>query len=1010
MKRKLILIMAVVLTTLTTWSLRAGVNPAIVEVDLDIDYLAADDPQEWTPGGFVCVEGRRKITLQKVQPADWGTTAGDSYKRVRLSWGSTNIAIYSAATGGVAVVSGTDYANADLPKDFWVEGVTVSATAGTSSTPGPETILAQAIPDGMYDRVAFTVYHVDSITVMPKGAPEGWTPPEPVTIGAGAIHSPAHQADVTIQVLPAVAGIPVDVRLIRGLSHEPGKEAELDMGTQIATGGGEAVTVLTGAGGTIGGDLTSSDVGDMDCTIQVCATEKEVRFTWDEYPEQDEWTLEPDYLPVLGVLTNHLVLRHHRDPATCDPTNYTPWAPFNDHDIRFFVEKVEYWDAEGNLCETNNTAEAPADLSAWATFPTNPVTTDADGCVTELLTILTNANLCSVTVVAYNWSVFNEVSQQAAPSAQRDPRIDQFRLAGYTTSEGCRPFLAYASGEVPVCRNTEDTENAFNIDSAPGGRLAIYLGLESANANDWAFEIRTNTTTGASGPVEWSEPVPPDVAKIVLTHQDVPGNSLLIAPDNVPNRFNFYRIVVRSFNQYSVKVHYKGKYKFGFMFNAVKARVDAPYPISVTTNMQNYALFPLTIPHTNSAFPPVSVVVTGRVAATLYQTGAFRDHIQHPIEEIKTSSGTGFELSTVANEPVCFGLKGVSEGDDILKVQFKINARHFVRRIGDIYPPNEQRTNYVMNTRTFIHTSALAGSFTNLHLVCPNMHIVSPKGTLPPEGEDGAEGYSPSICPLLVFDMPGDEEGKCLMACETPQLTGLSSDFVKGLVWNNVEWLNPSVSTVTNVTTDTPSGEPWKTEFRYTTMPTHNNAFGNTNLVLRFKDRPAWKWDQPVQFRFNRTGTNAASRVIEAGTLSTNYVAAGNPNWYVYWQQVANGFSKTDGSWPSGKFGPQAQRMVYSNSLYGTSGTTTNAVGLYDGRPVYDYGSTNYLWSDEIRIFDENKDDIYKYITTIHHENGHRQSDQLPNSQGGWGEGLGYSLEKDEDRDIIHDTWEEPGG
>jgi hypothetical protein len=35
--------------------------------------------------------------------------------------------------------------------------VAVSATAGTSTAQGPETILAQAIPDGMYDRISFTV-------------------------------------------------------------------------------------------------------------------------------------------------------------------------------------------------------------------------------------------------------------------------------------------------------------------------------------------------------------------------------------------------------------------------------------------------------------------------------------------------------------------------------------------------------------------------------------------------------------------------------------------------------------------------------------------------------------------------------------------------------------------------------------------------------------------------------------------------------------------------------------
>jgi len=51
MKRKLILIMTVVLTTLTTlttWSLRAGINPRVVEVDLSIEDVA-DPAAEFTP-------------------------------------------------------------------------------------------------------------------------------------------------------------------------------------------------------------------------------------------------------------------------------------------------------------------------------------------------------------------------------------------------------------------------------------------------------------------------------------------------------------------------------------------------------------------------------------------------------------------------------------------------------------------------------------------------------------------------------------------------------------------------------------------------------------------------------------------------------------------------------------------------------------------------------------------------------------------------------------------------
>jgi hypothetical protein len=468
----------VVLTTLTTWSIRAGVNPHIVEVDLDIDYLAADDPTEWTPGGFVCVEGRRKITLQKVQPADWGTTAGDSTKRVRLSWGSTKIAIYDAATGGNAVISGTDYANANLPTNFWVEGVAVSATAGTSSTPGPETILAQAIPDGMYDRISFTVYQVDSITVMPKNAPEGWTPPVPVTIGAGAIHSSAHQADVTIQVQPTVAGIPIDVSLSGGLSYEPGKAAELTLGTQAATGGCAVVTVLTGTNGTITGELTSSDVNNMECTIHACATETTVVFTWDKYPEQDQWTFEPGYLPVPGVLTNHLVLRHHRDGADSATTNGMPWQPFNGHDIRFFVEKVEYWDADGNLCETNNTATAPADVSAWATFPTNPVTTDANGRVTELLTIVTNANLFSVTLAAYDTSVYREA---ATPPPALLSKLSPSGVRG-----GLKPLAAQE--ESPVAERTKWVPPINIGDSAYKVTLTEIKGMRKKTVGDFSQE------------------------------------------------------------------------------------------------------------------------------------------------------------------------------------------------------------------------------------------------------------------------------------------------------------------------------------------------------------------------------------------------------------------------------------------------------------------------------------------------------------------------------------------
>ncbi|MBM4165031.1 MAG: hypothetical protein FJ222_11420 [Lentisphaerae bacterium] len=988
MKSKLICILA---ATLTTWSLRAGVNPQITDLDLSIagvaDYDEFYEPSPSTtpkgPGGFVCSNGWQMITLKAV--------GVNEPMQTRLNWDSSKIEIWTATNGGTQVLSPTNYSPASsMPTQLWVKGVGVSAygpgkdASGNWTSCGPEHITLEAINNGAdpdtpgtyYDRVAFTVYQVAAITVTPKGVPEDWTPPDPVTIGAGAIRSPAHQADVTIQVLPAVAGIPIDVSLIGGLSHEPGKAAELVMGSLAATGGCAAVTVLTGTNGAISGELTSSDVNNMDCTIRAGATETRVRFTWDEYFEQDAWTFEPGYLPVPGVLTNHLVLRHHRDGAESASTNGMPWKPFNGHDIRFFVEKVEYWDAEGNLCETNNTAEAPADLSAWATFPEEPVTTDADACVTQLLTIVTNANLQSVTLAAYDWSVwvspapaapvaplsgfgFRALAAPAAPLTSSSTRTDHTIVTAGQVAFS--PHIAFQPQEVPLHEEGSST-------SGFGGLLVIYLANLNANSANWTFAIQTNTATG------WSTSVPQAVAKIDQVLTGIPGGVNYIAPNLTPDKFNFYRIIVREPARYQVKIFYQSTVKWTFEFDTVAGKLDfaglnAHDPIILTTNRLNYVLFPLT----NSAMASASLVVTGKVVANL-PNGSPKDI--YTIGHLDAGSKFKFTSMRTPN----FQMSGLSEGDNHVLGKFTIKTKGIRKRINSI-------ANGMMIVITdMAATEARSGSFTNLHLVCPNMHNASPTGTLPPDGENGAR-YSPETSPLFVFDEP-DEIGKCLMACETPRLTGLSSAFVKSLVWNNVEWVHPSVSTVTSVTSETPSGEPWKTEFRYNTMPTHNNDFGNKNLVLRFKDRHTWKWDQPVQFRFARTGTNAASRVIEAGVLSTNYVSAGNPNWYVYWQQVANQFN----------FGPQT-RMSYTNL---TSATTPT-----EGQYLYVLGSP---WVDSIRIYDANKSSVFKFTTTIHHENGHRQSMQLPADKGGWGDNLAYILANDTDRDGIRDSWETAPG
>jgi len=534
--------------------------------------------------------------------------------------------------------------------------------------------------------------------------------------------------------------------------------------------------------------------------------------------------------------------------------------------------------------------------------------------------------------------------------------------------------------------NTADTEKVFDISHAPGGLLVIYLGKDTAS--DYTFEIRMEVEN--SDPRQFSAPVPQNVAKIVYTQTSI-GDDLLITPNCAAtwpayNKFSFYRILVTQYGHYQVTVNYTNSPKWGFNFNSVEPKVHfaAPGPITVTTNRMNYVLFPLT----NSNVSPVRVVVTGSVDATLYQPGR-TPHKPYPIRAIKMSTGNEFEIGSVTNAPASFRMWGLREADDILTGRFKIMSEGNLKKLINIIAPTTSFPNHQMVTMATNAYRSVAGSFTNHHLVCSDMRIVSPTGTPPPEGEYGAEGYSPSIYPLLVFDMPGDEEGKCLMACETPRLAGLSSDFVRGLVWTNVSWIPPSVSTVTNVTFDTPPGEPWKTKFCYNQMPSHNDAFGNKNLVLRFG---SWKWNQPVQFRFARTGTSAAAAALAGGTISSNYVAAGNPNWYVYWQQVANGFSG-DGS---GTFGPQATKMYYNNAIVGDRGQAG------DHMPTAWYPT----WKDEIRMFDTNSANIVACIKTIHHENGHHQSHELPPSQGGFGSEIARTWESDRDGDLINDLWE----
>ena len=172
MKRKLIFIMVV---ALTTWGIRAALNPHITELDLNIDGVVDYDEffepspsiTPKGPGGFVCSNGWKMITLKAVGVND--------PMKTRLNWNSARIEVWTATNGGTQVLSPTNYSPASsMPTQLWVKGVSVSATGPTKDASGnwtncgPEHITLEAINNGAdpttpgtyYDRVAFTVVAV----------------------------------------------------------------------------------------------------------------------------------------------------------------------------------------------------------------------------------------------------------------------------------------------------------------------------------------------------------------------------------------------------------------------------------------------------------------------------------------------------------------------------------------------------------------------------------------------------------------------------------------------------------------------------------------------------------------------------------------------------------------------------------------------------------------------------------------------------------------------------------
>jgi len=191
MKRTLILIMTL---ALTTWSLRAGVNPQITEAYMNIVGFTDDpDGKEASPGDFIALGSRKEIKC-------WVNVAG----RASLSWVSTKIEVYDSATGGTPLPTKTASSSAGYkyefdatttPRSFFIKGVDVSDGLAE------ETLLFEALHVEPYphDIVAFTVVRLDSIWAIkpdPNERMESFPPHVSVNCSAFSIVNPGRHLPV----------------------------------------------------------------------------------------------------------------------------------------------------------------------------------------------------------------------------------------------------------------------------------------------------------------------------------------------------------------------------------------------------------------------------------------------------------------------------------------------------------------------------------------------------------------------------------------------------------------------------------------------------------------------------------------------------------------------------------------------------------------------------------------------------------------------------------------------
>jgi hypothetical protein len=338
-----------------------------------------------------CIQGAQFVTMglsaqgMDLSGATVEITYGGGVRIWKADAGQTR-------TGADLLVSGTEYPASDL---LQTTGNRILYVEGVSAGAGP--IVATLTTAGMRvsrDVVAYTCCAVGAVKVVPKGW-TGGSDTAPSQIAAGGFESESHQADVRVEMSPAVGSVPVKVTLLGGEGH--GKSAALtmpDTGDYLWT---------NSAGVLDGGVLTSGDVCNS-CTVKAGSVGTTMSFGWDSQKEDNEWVSDPPYFVPGGQSVQTLKLTHHRGPDA------STWKPLDQHTVNFYVEQVDVIE-DGQTAHKYNSIEIPDDpndpIANYAWFDP-PGATDGNGVCTAALHVADNPNIETIHMVAYDFSVWDE--------------------------------------------------------------------------------------------------------------------------------------------------------------------------------------------------------------------------------------------------------------------------------------------------------------------------------------------------------------------------------------------------------------------------------------------------------------------------------------------------------------------------------------------------------------------------------------------------------------------------